>query len=40
MATEYETCVLCGSIVQRTEIAEYGYCEVCRLKIEKEKEEG
>lgn len=40
MVIEYETCPLCGSLVQRAEIAKYGYCEVCRLRIEKEKEEG
>lgn len=37
---DYETCPLCGSLVPRSEIAKYGYCEVCRLRIEKIKEEG
>lgn len=40
MAIKHVTCPLCGSLVPRGELDKYGYCEVCRLAIEKEKEEG
>ena len=37
---EYSTCPLCGSLVPRGETDKYGYCKLCQLRNEIEKEKG